>query len=315
MTIRRDGRIEPIRIRGNGNQLTGAGLVAQPVEIGDRAAIAPGDEQPGTLTVNGDISAGPNTSWVFDFRDAAGIAGTDWDLVVATGNIALSDSAPTNFVIRGTGGPRGDVLNFDPTQPQRWVLARGAISNAFAIGESNVVTRGFNEQDFPEHGRLDVFADSDGIFLQYSTLRGDFDHDGQIDVDDVEALNDWIQSGSYHPTIDLNEDGSLNENDRVIWVESIARTYFGDSNLDGEFNSSDFVNVFAAGRYENGNADWSTGDWNGDRMFDSSDFVLAFQHSGYEKGPRPVAVVPETTGYPTIVVFLAVIGVLRAKAD
>jgi hypothetical protein len=72
-------------------------------------------------------------------------------------------------------------------------------------------------------------------------------------------------------------------------------TYFGDSNLDGEFSSADFVTVFAAGKYETGaEAGWDAGDWNGDMIFDSSDFVTAFSGGGYELGPRAaVASVPE----------------------
>jgi hypothetical protein len=69
----------------------------------------------------------------------------------------------------------------------------------------------------------------------------------------------------------------------------------GDSNLDGEFNSSDLVNVFTAGKFETGSpATWSEGDWTGDKVFNSSDFVEAFQGGGYEIGPRgAVAAVPE----------------------
>ena len=50
-----------------------------------------------------------------------------------------------------------------------------------------------------------------------------------------------------------------------------------DSNLDGEFNSSDFVTVFKAGEYEDGiemNSGWAEGDWNGDGDFSSRDLVF-----------------------------------------
>ncbi|MCA9198262.1 MAG: hypothetical protein KDA87_12020 [Planctomycetales bacterium] len=62
----------------------------------------------------------------------------------------------------------------------------------------------------------------------------------------------------------------------------------GDSNLDREFNSADFVTVFQAAKYENnivGDSTWEEGDWNGDGDFDSSDLVLAFQGAFYEQGP------------------------------
>ena len=37
---------------------------------------------------------------------------------------------------------------------------------------------------------------------------------------------------------------------------SVAFTYFGDANLDGEFNSSDFVQVFQARPVRNAAAGW-----------------------------------------------------------
>ena len=62
---------------------------------------------------------------------------------------------------------------------------------------------------------------------------------------------------------------------------------YGDANLDGRFDSSDFVHVFQKGEYEDGitgNSSWSEGDWNGDSEFDSADFVVAFQAGLYETG-------------------------------
>ena len=49
---------------------------------------------------------------------------------------------------------------------------------------------------------------------------------------------------------DLNSDGSVDHEDHRIWVKDLKHTWFGDANLDGEFNSSDMVQVFAAGKYE-----------------------------------------------------------------
>ena len=83
-------------------------------------------------------------------------------------------------------------------------------------------------------------------------------------------------------------------------------TYVGDSNLDGEFNSSDFVVVFTAGKYESGEAaTYAEGDWNGDMLFNSSDFVAAFGQGGYERGPKPAAV-PEPSSMGSGLVLLAI---------
>ena len=104
------------------------------------------------------------------------------------------------------------------------------------------------------------------------------------------------------PTLRI-DDGSLTDaTERVNYVHDVLGTWIGDSNFDGEFNSTDFVVVFGAGEYEDElavNSTWATGDWNGDGEFNSSDFVAAFVDGGYEKGPRPAAV-PE----PSSVVLL-----------
>ncbi len=77
--------------------------------------------------------------------------------------------------------------------------------------------------------------------------------------------------------------------DRLFWIEQpeMRHTYLGDTNLDGQFNSADVVQVFVMGKFETGQpATWDTGDWNADQVFDSADFVAAFSRGGYEAGPR-----------------------------
>ena len=94
----------------------------------------------------------------------------------------------------------------------------------------------------------------------------------------------------------------------MSWVKDFKKTWVGDANLDGEFNSTDFVAVFSTGEYEDGeamNSGWSDGDWNADKEFDTSDFVAAFTDGGYEKGPRGVAQVPEPNTF--VVVFVALL--------
>jgi hypothetical protein len=128
-------------------------------------------------------------------------------------------------------------------------------------------------------------------------LAGDFDGSGAIDAVDIDLLSAEVRNGTNNSTFDANFDGVVNNADRDEWVNVLANTYLGDSNLDGEFNSGDFVLVFGAGQYEDaitGNSTWATGDWNGDTEFNSGDFVAAFAAGGYEQGPRgAVAAVPE----------------------
>ena len=110
---------------------------------------------------------------------------------------------------------------------------------------------------------------------------------------------------------DLNNDGATDLADRTLWVETLANTFMGDSNYDGQFNSSDFVTVFGAAKYETGEAaTWEQGDWNGDGLFNSTDFVAAFAGGGYEQGERDggLQTVPEPVGGATC--LLGTLGLL-----
>ena len=56
----------------------------------------------------------------------------------------------------------------------------------------------------------------------------------------------------------------------------------GDVNGDGVYNSSDWVAVFTAGKYETGEmATFSEGDANGDYFFNTSDLVYLFELGHY----------------------------------
>ncbi len=147
---------------------------------------------------------------------------------------------------------------------------------------------------FFSRGPRDVFGNWDlfQVPVQYPAL-GDFDGNGILDANDIDALLD----GADPAVFDLTGDSQVNLDDRMFWVHDLKGTWIGDANLDGVFDSADFVEVFLAGQYEDdipGNSTWATGDWTGDGEFNSSDFVFAFQDGGYEQGPFVVGpAVPE----------------------
>ncbi|MCA9217831.1 MAG: PEP-CTERM sorting domain-containing protein [Planctomycetales bacterium] len=170
----------------------------------------------------------------------------------------------------------------------------------------------FGSQTHPsgnEHPQVtngaDEFSDISVLRLTAATnptLSGDFDGDGDLDGDDIESLSATIRTGAGGAQFDVDGSGAVDADDRAHWVNVLSNTYFGDANLDGEFNSSDFVAVFTPAKYETGQpATWAEGDWSGDGIFDSSDFVTAFTASGYEKGPRPAGV-PEPTTISMLVI-------------
>ena len=141
-----------------------------------------------------------------------------------------------------------------------------------------------------------------------SGLLGDFNENGQLDVGDIDQLTAEVIAGTHNIVYDLNGDVVVDQADREIWIVDQKRTYYGDANLDGEFNSSDLVDLFTAGEYEDGvptNSTWATGDFNGDADFDSGDLVAAFTAGGYEQGPRREMIpVPEPTSIRIMAVAL-----------
>jgi hypothetical protein len=127
-------------------------------------------------------------------------------------------------------------------------------------------------------------------------MPGDYNENGELDANDLDLQADVIVSELHPAEFDLTGDNLVDFNDRLAWVNDLKGTWIGDSNLDGEFNSTDLVDVFAAGRYEHSilPAGWAEGDWDGNRYFQSGDLVVAFSEGGYDRGVRPsVAAVPE----------------------
>ena len=127
--------------------------------------------------------------------------------------------------------------------------------------------------------------------LTNNILEGDFNDDAMLDISDIDLLMTEIQQGTNDTSFDLNRDNAVNNLDLRVWVLDLKNTFYGDSNLDGEFNTSDLVTVFQGGLYEaEEDAGWVTGDWNADGHFNSRDLVFVFQQGGYEEGPRVIAV-------------------------
>jgi hypothetical protein len=170
------------------------------------------------------------------------------------------------------------------------------------------------EDIMPGNGNLDFgvnsasFDQSDGpaqhvryfaaLPTPWATLvRGDFDENLSIDVADIDLLSQTLRAGSQDLKFDITLDNQVTDLDRQFWIKEVNRTYVGDANLDGLFDSGDLVQVLAAGQYEDGivaNSTWATGDFNGDGEADSADLVAALADGGYEAGPLPaVSAVPE----------------------
>ena len=150
-----------------------------------------------------------------------------------------------------------------------------------------------------------------------STPLGDFNRSGVLDITDLELLVEAIDATS-HRDFDINRDDQIDNRDLFTWITDLKKTWLADVNLDGQFDSSDLVKVFEAGKYETDQkAVWTEGDWNFDNRFEAGDIVAAFVEGGFEKEPRQeVVAVPESISVlPLIVVALMMLRVMRHRRD
>jgi hypothetical protein len=150
-----------------------------------------------------------------------------------------------------------------------------------ADGQGNSLTRLLPARFGNEASSWNATAPTPGRVLG-SNLPGDLNGDATVNEQDITLLCQSING--TRPPADLNADGATNRSDLHYLIETILRTEVGDANLDGVFNSGDFVAVFQAGEYEDNaprNSTWSEGDWNCDADFSTGDLVEAFQRGGY----------------------------------
>jgi hypothetical protein len=75
---------------------------------------------------------------------------------------------------------------------------------------------------------------------------GDVNGDGELSHFDIDSISHASRNQRVNSLVDVTSDGSVDADDISFWVDELANTYFGDANLDGEFNSGDFVACFRA---------------------------------------------------------------------
>ncbi len=211
-------------------------------------------------------------------------------------------------------GPNGDGSREQDLELQYWWANRER-----PVGYTEFEAEDYTDEelaaqayfdDFPleidSGGRLTHGAAGDIIFGGLvNTVEGDFNGDQLLDVQDINLLTEASASGNNDAAFDLTGDDRVNADDVTRWITDLKNSWLGDSNVDGEFNSGDLVQVFAAGKYEQEQAaNWADGDWNGDGRFDSGDLVVAFAGGGYENGPRNAQAVPEPSGLTLLLMAL-----------
>jgi hypothetical protein len=313
------------------------------------ASILPGNFLPNPSVEIDDDQDNIPDGWLLGGNDPTGDIWDDTRPVSGTRNLLLIDTGDNNYTTWYTNvdiPPDTDELDFrwtwayeftsdNPGDVFRMTIAWRSEGNDIQF--DHVLVTEDQQEYITEDRTFVVPQDADALRLEFVTggpqpetgvmyiddisiavpgavLTGDFDQSGVLDAPDINALTNAVL-GNFDPTFDLNSDSLVNTDDINVWVKDLYNSWIGDANLNGEFNSSDLVDVLAAGTYEvNIDSVWTTGDFNGDRRTDSSDLVAALADGGYEAGPRAaVAAVPEPAGWILFVCVLAVFSRRRLK--
>ena len=125
------------------------------------------------------------------------------------------------------------------------------------------------------------------------SITADLNQDGQVNEADITRMCHLITTTDQ--AADFNGNGSVGMEDVRFFIETAMGTDVGDANLDGRFDSADFVLVFQAGEYEDqtiGNSTWSEGDWKCDGDFATEDEVFAVQAGGFSLAAQPQLPIP-----------------------
>jgi sugar lactone lactonase YvrE len=245
-----------------------------------------------------------NVTTVLTLDAAPGFLPVGFDIDWQESHIYFADGGPTHSIHRS---------NLDGSNEKVFIPT---VSNVRAVTLETQNRRLYwveddGRQDVIRRATLDGRLIEDVLWAPYFSVRaiafdyrpsvfGDFNHDLVLDVMDIQSLVDEFGDPINVDVYDLDHSQEIDVDDLVFWLKQIRKTWVGDANLDGEFNTRDLVDVFQAGQYEDGvtgKSNWGSGDWNGDGDFDTSDLVTAFQDGGYEQGPLAgVKGVPEPSG-------------------
>jgi hypothetical protein len=116
-------------------------------------------------------------------------------------------------------------------------------------------------------------APSPGSIDFSGNVEGDFNNDGQLTADDIDILFDAANSPNAAIYLDYDGSFSVNPGDVTVFLQSVVGARFGDANLDGVVDASDF-NIWNDNKFQSCNKSWADGDFNGDAVVDAADFNI-----------------------------------------
>ncbi len=158
-------------VNGSG-VLSGSGSFAGPVVVGSGAMLAPGNS-PGTTTF-ADLSFASGGFFELEIANAAGVAGSEWDLASVSGllSIAASSADPYTILLKSLDASfaAGALAGFDAENTWSWKFVSAAIldptsiaADAFLIDATEFVA--WNDV---ADGSFSVVAATDGLYVSFA---------------------------------------------------------------------------------------------------------------------------------------------------
>ena len=281
-----------------GANLTGAFLLGATLANADLSnAILNGANAPSVTSAGANFTGADLSDASFNRSNVAGANLTNANLT----NVNLQDADLTSTNLSGANLTGANIT---------FAVLNGAEMNGANLKNADLGHA--LEIDFVEFDATTVYNQWTGFprgfnpashgLTKVISPAGDFNGDDALDLADVDVLTELIQTGFVDRPgnwpagmFDVDLNATVDRSDLDMWVHTLAQTWFGDANLDGEFNNIDLVDVLQAGKYGlDIHAGWADGDWDGDGRFNRDDILLALQDGGYDRGAlAAVNAVPE----------------------
>ena len=213
------------------------------------------------------------------------------------------------FRVEHVGGDQDGELIYWTNDWEHPPLATYDDPLVFETGDQiRLVTTYDNQTD--QAKRFGFLSTDEMQFLFYVSypLTGDFQRNGVLDEVDLTELDKAIGRGTYQDNFDVDHDGSLDESDRVFWIEKLAETRLGDVNLDRLIGFDDFL-VLSDNFGQTGG--WSDGNFDGDGVVGFTDFLALSSNFGFENS-HPLQV-PEPSSGTLLVLACTLIALQRQR--
>lgn len=176
-----------------------------------------------------------------------------------------------------------------------------------AFGFTNTTEPGIDEEDadgflywddvHPTTEAHELLAAAAFSLFDDEHKPGDLNFNASLDTHDVDVLSYGVANDWDLPSLDLNNDSTVNTDDVSLLLEQ-ANKLNGDLDFDGEVSFQDFLQL-ARNFDETESTLWSSGDFDSDGTVQFSDFLILARNFG----KSTVVATPEPSSSSLLLVF------------